>query len=213
MSHDKKVTTLQAFTKADVKVLKKESLYKGFFELNRYHLTHALFAGGQSRKIMREVFERRHAAAVLPYDPVRDELVLLEQFRFPAMETNDNPWLVEVVAGIIEPGESPEDVCVREAQEEAGISVSKLLKMNSYLASPGACTERIHVYLGCVDASTASGIHGLDNEAEDIKVHRVPFDEAVVWLQEGKIDNSTAIIAMQWLMLNKQYVKSQWADG
>lgn len=200
------------FSKADVTIIKKESLYKGFFELNRYHLTHTLFSGAKSRLVVREVFERRHAAAVLPYDPVRDEVVLLEQFRFPAMETNDNPWLVEVVAGIIEDGEEPQDVCRREAQEEAGIEVTRLIKMNSYLASPGACTERIHVYLGLVDASTAMGVHGLDDEAEDIKVHAVPFKQAVAWLDEGKIDNSTAIIAMQWLMLNKQKVLQEWSN-
>ncbi|MFT6269589.1 MAG: ADP-ribose pyrophosphatase [Alphaproteobacteria bacterium] len=201
-----------SFTKADVKVLKKESLYEGFFTLNKYHLKHKLFDGGESRLVIREVFERGHAAAVLPYDPILDELVLLEQFRFPAMETNNNPWLIEVVAGIVEEGEDFEEVCHREAQEEAGIILTKLIKMNSYLASPGACTERIHVYLGKVDASSASGIHGLDNEAEDIKVLRVPFDEAVMWLNEGKIDNSTAIIAIQWLMLNKHKVRQDWGQ-
>jgi len=198
------------FTKEDVTIVKKESLYKGFFELNRYHLKHKLFAGGESKLIMREVFERGHAVAVLPFDPIRDELVLLEQFRFPAMETNDKPWLIEVVAGIIEPGENLEDVCHREAQEEAGIVLTNLQKMSSYLASPGACTERIHVYLAQVDASTATGIHGLDSEAEDIKVLRVSLEQAKQWLEEGKIDNSTAIIALQWLLLNKQKVLDDW---
>jgi ADP-ribose pyrophosphatase len=198
------------FTKADVTILKKESFYKGFFELNRYHFTHKLFAGGESKLIMREVFERGHAVAVLPYDPIRDELVLLEQFRFPAMETNDNPWLIEVIAGIIEPGEDLDDVCHREADEEAGIKLANLTKISSYLASPGACTERIHVYLAKVDASTAKGIHGLDSEAEDIKVLRVPLDQAKQWLSEGIIDNSTAIIALQWLLLNKQKVLDDW---
>ena len=203
----------KGFTKSDVTIVKKESLYKGFFELNRYHITHELFAGGQSNTVVREVFERRHAAAVLPYDPVRDELVLIEQFRFAAMETNDNPWLIEVVAGIIEEGEQPEDVCIREAHEEAGITITRLIKMNSYLPSPGACTERIHVYLGFVDASNASGIHGLDNEAEDIKVHAVPYEQAIQWLHTGKIDNSTAIIALQWLMLNKAHVLQDWSES
>ena len=94
-----------SFTKADVNIIKKESLYKGFFEYNLYHFTHKLFAGGDSEVITREVFERGHAVAVLPFDPINEELVLLEQIRFPAMETTDNPWLIEVVAGIIEPGE------------------------------------------------------------------------------------------------------------
>jgi ADP-ribose pyrophosphatase len=199
-----------SFSKSDVEILKKESLYKGFFELNRYYFKHPLFAGGESEVVVREVFERGHAVAVLPYDPILDELVLIEQFRFPAAETNENPWLIEVVAGIIEKGEVLEDVCHREAQEEAGISLSHLTKISSYLTSPGACTERIHIYLAKVDASTAKGIHGLDIEAEDIKVLRVPFVQVVDWLSEGKIDNSTAIIAVQWLMLNKQKVLAKW---
>ena len=199
-----------SFTKADVNIIRKESLYKGFFEYNRYHFTHKLFAGGDSEVITREVFERGHAVAVLPFDPINEELVLLEQIRFPAMETTDNPWLIEVVAGIIEPGEDLEEVCHREAQEEAGITLTNLTKISSYLASPGACTERIHVYLGRVDASTAVGIHGLDSEAEDIKVLRVPLKQAIKWLEEGKIDNSTAIIAIQWLLLNKHRVLRDW---
>jgi len=199
-----------SFTKADVNIIRKESLYKGFFEYNRYHFTHKLFAGGDSEVIAREVFERGHAVAVLPFDPINEELVLLEQIRFPAMETTDNPWLIEVVAGIIEPGEDLEEVCHREAQEEAGITLTNLTKISSYLASPGACTERIHVYLGRVDASTAVGIHGLDSEAEDIKVLRVPLKQAIKWLEEGKIDNSTAIIAIQWLLLNKHRVLRDW---
>jgi ADP-ribose pyrophosphatase len=199
-----------SFTKADVNIIRKESLYKGFFEYNRYHFTHKLFAGGDSEVIAREVFERGHAVAVLPFDPINEELVLLEQIRFPAMETTDNPWLIEVVAGIIEPGEDLEEVCHREAQEEAGITLTNLTKISSYLASPGACTERIHVYLGRVDARTAVGIHGLDSEAEDIKVLRVPLKQATKWLEEGKIDNSTAIIAIQWLLLNKHKVLRDW---
>jgi len=199
------------YTKDDVNLIKVEDLFDGFFALKRYHFTHKLFDGGTSKVVTREVFERGHAVAVLPYDPILDEVVLLEQFRFPALETTDYPWLIEVVAGIIEPGEDLEDVCHREAQEEAGVSLTHLRKMNTYLASPGACSERIHLYVAKVDATTASGIHGLDNEAEDIKVMRVKLSDAEKWLNEGKIDNSTAIIALQWLLLNKRTLLEEWA--
>lgn len=201
---------MKKFTKDDINIVKEETLYKGFFALKKYHFTHTLFAGGQSEVVSREVFERGHAVAVLPYDPYLDEVVLLEQVRFPAMETTDSPWLVEVVAGIIEPGESLEDVCHREAQEEAGISLTNLSKVSSYLASPGACTERIHLYLAQVDATSAKGVHGLDNEAEDIRVMRVSLTTAKEWLEQGIIDNSTAIIALQYLLLNKEKVLSDW---
>ena len=199
-----------SFKNKDVNVLTKETLYKGFFECNRYSFTHPLFDGGTSDIVKREVFERGHAVAVLPYDPILDELVLLEQFRFPAMETTQSAWLIEVVAGIIDPGETPEEVCYREAQEEAGINISNLTKISSYLTTPGACTERIELYIAQVDAKTAKGIHGLDNEAEDIKVLRVPLAQAEEWLNNGRIDNSTAIIALQWLLLNKEKLKASW---
>ncbi len=199
-----------SFTKKDVKVKSKEVLYKGFFEYNRYAFTHPLFAGGQSGLVKREVFERGHAVGVLPYDPILDELVLLEQFRFPAMETTSNPWLIEVVAGIIDEGETPEEVCYREAKEEAGINITDLKKISSYLTTPGASTERIELFIARVDANTAKGIHGLDTEAEDIKVLRVPFAQAKDYLESGKIDNSTAIIAIQWLLLNKAKLLKLW---
>jgi len=199
------------YTKDDVTVLEEENLYDGFFSLKRYYFKHKLFDGGTSEVVAREVFERGHAVAVLPYDPVLDEVVLLEQFRFPALETSDKPWLVEVVAGIVEPGEDLEDVCHREAKEEAGITLQHLIKMNSYLSSPGACSERIHLYIGKVDATTAHGIHGLDHEAEDIKVMRVSLQQAKQWLEQGIIDNSTAVIALQWLLLNKQNLLEQWS--
>lgn len=206
-------TLKSAFSKNDVAVIKTEKLYKGFFALNRYTIKHAMFNGNTSEEIKREVFERGHAVGVLLYDPKLDEVVLLEQFRFPAMETSESPWLIEVVAGIIEPGEALEDVCHREAQEEAGLRLHNLTKINSYLTSPGACTERIHLYIAQVDASQASGIHGLDSEAEDIRVFSITLGQAREWLKNGKIDNSTAIIALQWLLLNKADLLASWQNS
>ncbi|MDT0593362.1 ADP-ribose diphosphatase [Glaciecola petra] len=198
------------FTRDDITVHKVEKLYQGFFSLNKYHVSHPLFEGGESNVITREVFERGHAAAVLMYDPKLDELVLIEQFRMPAFETMQSPWLIEVVAGILEPGESAGDLCYREAQEEAGMAITKLTKICAFLPSPGACTESIELFVGEVDATKASGIHGLDYEAEDIKVLRVSLNEASTWLETGRINNSTAIIAVQWLLLNKHKLLEQW---
>lgn len=198
------------FTRDDIRVHKVEELYKGFFTLNKYHVSHPLFEGGESNVITREVFERGHAAAVLMYDPKLDELVLIEQFRLPAFETMQSPWLIEVVAGILEPEEDASDLCHREAQEEAGMTITKLTKACAFLPSPGACTESIELFIGEVDATKASGIHGLEYEAEDIKVLRVSLDEASTWLDTGRINNSTAIIAVQWLLLNKHKLLQQW---
>lgn len=200
------------FNHDDVKIIGKESMYKGFFECNRYHFTHKLFSGETSPQVAREVFERGNAVAVLPYDPIRDQLVLLEQFRFPAMQHQQSPWLTEIVAGIVEPNETQQDVAYREAKEEANIELEALLPIYDFFPSPGACTEMIHLYLGKVDSKDAGGIYGLEHEAEDIKVECVSLHEASEWLATGKICNAAAIIALQWLLLNKQSVLDKWTS-
>lgn len=202
---------VQQFSAQDVQILGKETLYQGFFKMCKYAFKHKLFAGGWSDVVEREIFERGHAVAVLPYDPVLDEFVLIEQFRFGALSTSSTPWLIEVVAGIIDEGETPEDVCVREAEEEAGLKIQKLTKALSYLSSPGGTTERLHIYVGLVDASNAQGIHGLDHESEDILVHKVPASTAFEWINQGKIDNAATLIALQWFALNKQQILENWS--
>lgn len=202
---------MSQFSRKDVKLHRTETVFEGFFKMLRYHFTHPKYDGSQSPMVVREVFERGHAVAVLPYDPVLGEFVLIEQFRYPALATTDDPWLIEVIAGIIEEGEAEIDVCCREAKEEANIEISKLIKAVSYLSSPGGTTERLHIYLAQVDASKAFGIHGLENEAEDIKVLRVKEHEALRWLENGKIDNAAALIALQWFFLHKAEVLKRWA--
>ena len=197
---------MKKFTKKDVRVLKKETLHKRYFETNLYTLQHRTFEGGWTPEFTREVFERGHAAAVLLYDPERCEFVLLEQFRFPAMETSLSPWMIEVVAGIIDPGETPEDVCRREAVEEAGLEVTALVKAPDFLVSPGGTTERLHTFIGRVDSSNAGGIFGLDEETEDIRVHVVSESKAKQWLADGAIDNATALILLQWFFLNREHI-------
>ena len=202
---------IQQFSAKDVQILGKKTLYQGFFKMVKYAFKHKLFEGGWSDVVEREVFERGHAIAVLPYDPVLDEFVMIEQFRIGALPTSSSPWLLEVVAGIIDEGETPEDVCCREAKEEAGLDIIKLHKALSYLASPGGTTERLHIYVGLVDASNAEGVHGLEYESEDILVHRVPTSVAFDWINQGKIDNSATLIALQWFAMNKQQVLENWS--
>lgn len=139
-----------------------------------------------SDEVTREIFERGHAAVLLPFDPVRDEVVLVEQIRIAAYDTSASPWLLEMVAGMIEEGESPEDVARREAVEEAGLNVGRIKPVLSYLASPGGTSERLSIMVGEVDATTAKGIHGLADENEDIRVHVVSREQAYKWVEEGK---------------------------
>lgn len=204
---------IQQFSDKDVEILGKEPLYSGFFKMVKYRFRHRLYLGGWSEAVEREIFERGHAVAVLLYDPELQEFVMIEQFRIGALPTSNSPWLLEVVAGIIDPGEVAEDVCYREAQEEAGIAPTQLHKALTYLASPGGTTERLHIYVGKVDASKAQGVHGLDHESEDILVHRVAEQQALTWINEGKFDNSATLIALQWFAMNKQRVLDDWNDN
>lgn len=194
----------------DVEILEKTVCYKGFFRIDRYRLRHRLFNGGWSPPITRELFERGHAAAVLPYDPLRNEVVLIEQFRIGAMDTPDGPWLLEIVAGIIEPDEITEDVVKRESMEEANCNITDLIPLYDYLASPGGMTERIALFCGRTDTTLAGGIHGATDEGEDIKVHVVTLETALQFLVSGEINSASAIIALQWLALNRDLVRKKW---
>lgn len=197
------------FTPQDVEIVSKETLFKGFFRMVKYRFKHRLFEGGWSQPIEREMFDRGHAAALLPYDPVTDQVVIVEQIRVGALE-HAHPWQLEIVAGIIDEGESAEDVVHREAVEEAGINVADLEKVTSYYPSSGGCSEKLDVFVGRVDASTAHGVHGLDYEGEDIRVHVVSREQAYQWVVDGTFENGASIIALQWLELNHQRLRSEW---
>ena len=198
------------FAKNDVEIIARETLYSGFFSMDLYRFRHRLFNGEMSGEIKREIFERGHAAVLLPFDPVRDEVVLVEQIRIAAYDVSESPWLLEMVAGMIEEGESVEDVARREALEEAGLAVGRTKPVLSYLASPGGTSERLSIMVGEVDATTAEGIHGLADENEDIRVHVVSREQAYQWVEEGKIDNAASVIALQWLQLHYQTLRNEW---
>lgn len=200
----------QQFEASDVKALSKDRVFDGFFKIDRYRLSHRLFKGGWSEELQRELFVREDATCVLPYDPVTDQVVLLEQFRIGALDHHQSPWLLELVAGINDEGETPETVARREGLEEAGIELGELKPICQYLVSPGGTNEKIHLYCGQVDASTAHGVHGLEHEGEDIKVHVVQAREAFEYVASGKINNAASIIALQWLQLNHDILREYW---
>jgi ADP-ribose pyrophosphatase len=200
-------------SKYKIDILDKAHVYDGYFRIDRYRLRHSLHAGGMSNEIVREVFERGHAVGVLLFDPDRDEVVMIEQFRIGAFAAGAEPWLTEIVAGIIEQGETAEQVARREITEEAGIEAGELWPMVRYLVSPGGTSETVELFLGWVDARRAGGIHGLDHEEEDIRVFPLPFPEAAALVEEGKIDNAMTLIALQWLMLHHDDVMRAWGAG
>lgn len=197
------------FTSRDVEIISKESVFEGFFKMVKYRFKHKLFAGGWSDVVEREMFERGHAAAMLPYDPKTDQVVIIEQIRIGALE-HEHPWQLEIVAGMIDRAESAEEVIRREAEEEAGITVGRVASVTSYYPSSGGCSEKLDVFVGEVDASKAHGIHGLDYEDEDIRVHVLSREQAYQWVKDGIFENGASIIALQWLQLNHQELRSQW---
>jgi ADP-ribose pyrophosphatase len=202
----------------DVRVFVKNSPFKGYFRIDRYRLTHRLFEGGWSTPMTREVFERGHAVGVLLYDPDRDVVVLIEQFRIGAYAVQRalkfrrrvSPWLMEVVAGIVETGESPEDVARRESLEEAGCEIRDLVHICDYMVSPGGSTETVILFCGRVRAPRHGSIHGIDAEHEDIRVHVVPSARALKWLDSGLACNSMIVIALQWFRLNRNLLRERW---
>lgn len=198
-------------TEADFQLFEKSTLFQGYFRVDFYRFRHRLFAGGWSGEVRREVFERGHAVVVLPYDPERDAVVMIEQFRIGAAAAGLPMWQLEVVAGIIDDGETPEAVARREAREEANCEILDLMPIYHYLASPGGTSESVRLFCGRVDSRGLGGIHGLPDEHEDIRVEVVPFAAAQAWLEGGRIGNAPTIIALQWLVLNRESLRRRWS--
>ena len=192
--------------KKEFKVVTQEAIYQGFFSLNRYQVQHSLFAGGWSEVLTRELFQRGNCVAVLLYDPDADKVVIIEQFRMGPMgqdNVREKAWLLEIVAGAIEEGETAEAVAYRESEEEAGCVVQEMRLINEFYTSPGGTSEKISLFYGRIDATAVGGIHGLDHEHEDILVSTVSFSEAYAMIEDGRIESAIPIIAIQWLALNK----------
>lgn len=192
------------FNQQDVEMLSEETIYKGHFHLKKIVFRHKLFKGGVSGEVTRELMVKGEAAALIAYDPVQDKVVLVEQFRIGALDPQSkrSPWLVELVAGMIESGQTAEEVAIREAEEEAGLKVEKVEHALSVWNSPGGTSERLHIFLGLVDSTQVGGIYGLDEEDEEMLVHVVSREQAYQWIKEGKIDNVITVIGLQWLELN-----------
>jgi ADP-ribose pyrophosphatase len=194
-----------------VEILERATVFQGYFRMDRYVLRHKRFDGGWTGPITREVFERGHAAAVLLYDPVRDEVALLEQFRAGALAAGWHPWQIETVAGIIDGDETAESTAIREAREEAGAVVSGLVPIADVIATPGGSSETCRLFCARVDTAQLGGFFGVPEEHEDIRLFTITADGALAWVADGRIRNATTIIALQWLALNRGELKRKWA--
>ncbi|MCK5166823.1 MAG: NUDIX domain-containing protein [Rhodospirillaceae bacterium] len=219
MTDSDKPHSSENFKADDVEVVEKNRVWDGYFKLDKYILRHTLHGGGTSGEMSREIFERGHAAAAILYDPHIEKLVFIEQFRpgaFAALkspwfdEKEFSPWLLEIVAGIIDEGETPEGVIKREAIEEANCHVLDMVPITHYLVSPGGTTESMFLFCARINAADAGGIHGLTEEHEDIRVLSVDVAKALKWIDEGRFVNSMTLIAMQWFAANHASLKARW---
>ena len=195
----------------EVEELERESVYEGFLRLDSHRVRHSSFNGGWCEPIVRERLENLSAVSVLLYDPERDALVLVEQFRVGMMEQADPPWSLETVSGFCDRAhERPEQVALREVQEETGCEARNLTPIGSFFVSPGISVEQIHLYCAAVDSSRGMGVHGLAHEGEEIRVCVMPRAEAVGELF-GRLCSASVLIAVQWLEANRQQLLARWA--
>ena len=194
------------FGQEDYRVESKETLFQGFFRITRTVVTHRLFGGGWSAPLKRELFQRGDAVGVLLYDPNNHLIGLVEQFRIGAQRDRFGPWQYEVVAGMIDAGQTASEVALRECHEEAGLAVQELVPICDYLVSAGGTDEKIHLYCGLVDLQDRAGIFGLDTEGEDILLQVWTYDEVMQAQSEGLLNSAAVTIALLWLQLNSQKV-------
>jgi len=192
-------------------ILNREALFQGYFRVDRLRIKHERFEGGWSNAFSREVFDRAgRAAAVLPYDPKTDRLVLIEQFRAGVMAGGEHPWITEAIAGVIDSGETAEQCARREAVEEAGCTISELHKIAEFFTSPGCMSEHITLFAGRTTAPESGAVYGVPGEDEDIRVHVMDAAAAISLLYSNKIRDALTLIALQWFAIHHTGLRSRW---
>jgi ADP-ribose pyrophosphatase len=191
-------------------IVKRERVYSGFYQLEKMILRHELFKGGTSKDLIRELVVRLEGVCVLLFDPINDLYLFVEQFRVGALG-EDRAWLFELVAGLIDKDERPDEVARREALEEAGVVLGKMKFITKYFPSPGGSQEKVYLYVAEASLEGIDGtLHGLAEEGEDIKVHVMPCDTAYALMAKGKMNNPAALIALMWMQLNKKNLLEEW---
>jgi len=193
----------------DFSVSTDKTVYDGFFKMYELELTHKKFDGGWTQAISRELFHRGEAAAAILYDPNKDLIGLIDQFRVGALESEYGPWCLETVAGMMEEGETPESLITRELEEEAGIVGARLIPIVSYYSSPGGCSEKIHLFCALCDLSGKGGLFGLADENEDIQFSVVNADDVFKNMYAGRTNNAATLLGLQWLQLNRRSLQQR----
>jgi ADP-ribose pyrophosphatase len=198
-------------THPDVEIVGETKAFQRFLRIDVVRFRYRLFSGEWSVARPYDVLRRGPAVAVALYDPDRDTVVLVEQFRLPALLAGNSPWQIEVTAGLVDAGETPEMVAVRETREETGLALEgKLILIQRYLPSPGASDESVFLFCARVDSTAAAGVYGLAQEGEDIRVVVKTLPEIEALLDAGAIENGHTLIALYWLLRNRAHLRELW---
>jgi len=197
----------------DLKIIGHEVAFRRHLRLDVYRFQHRLYAGGWSGERVWDVVRRGAAVGVLLYDPERDAVVLIEQFRLPPLLAGYSPWAVEVVAGLVDhAGESDVDVARRESIEEAGIEVlGELVPIQRYTPTPGDSDQSTMLFCGRIDSSNAGGVHGLAEEHEDIRVVVKTMAEIAAMVDAGEVENGHTLICLYWLLRHRDELRRKWS--
>ena len=196
--------------KYDVEILDESVLSEHFFTLKQYKVTHSSFLDGDCPPVLRERLEGKTAVSILLFDPREDAIVCVEQFRIGLMGVADRSWSIETVSGFCDVAhEKPQEVAAREVTEETGCELQDLIEVGEFFVSPGSSTERITVFVGCVDSSKVSGVHGLAHDGEEIRPVVIPREAAVSQLFT-ELNSTSIIIALQWLQINLDELNQRW---
>ena len=191
----------------------KRVVYKGFFSVEEHDLSYRKFNNQQSSIITRSALISSDAVIVLPYDPVNDRILLIEQFRAgPYVKGDENPWVLEPIAGLIDEGETPESAGIREAEEEAHLEIKRLELVARSYPSPGISTEFFHQYIGIVELLDSSDlIAGLSSENEDIRSHIFEYEQFFEMIESGKVNVGPLILLGLWLSKNRNRLRKKYS--
>jgi ADP-ribose pyrophosphatase len=201
-------------THPDVEIVQAETGFARHLRVDVVRFRHRLFAGGWSAERVHDVVRRGPAISVLLYDPDRDSVVLVEQFRIAALYGGLSPWQVEAVAGLIDADETPEEVAHRETREEANLEiVGPLVPIQRMLPAGGSLDEVIWLFCGRVNSRGAGGVYGLAEEHEDIRVVVKTIPEVEAMLDSGYIESALTLISLYWLLRHRETLRRAWATG
>jgi ADP-ribose pyrophosphatase len=208
----------QVATKAvahpDAEIIDAANVFARYLRIDTFRFRHRLFSGEWSAVRSYDVLRRGRAVAIILYDPDRDSVVLVEQFRLPALLAGSSPWQLEAAAGMIDTDETAEMVAVRETREETGLGlIGEPIVIQRYLPSAGGSDESVVLFCGRVDSALAAGVHGLPEEHEDIRVAVKTLAEIEAMLDAGAIENGHTLIALYWLLRHRDRLQQLWAAG